>query len=96
MTRRPLRRYTLIAGTLRISIAGNRLKVHVGDDDAMSITLPADIDPGRLHDHDALAWATLAAVPFADKMLRHRLPEDVQAALRVLADYVMQGGVRHG
>jgi len=86
-----MRRYTLLAGTLRINIAGNRLKVRVGDDDSMSIALPPTIDPGRLSDDGALSWAVLAAVPFAGKVVGHKLPEDVRQALQVVAEFAMYG-----
>lgn len=69
------------------------MKVRVNDLDTMSIRLPDDHDHGdRISDAEALAWATLAAVPFANKVLGHRLPEDVAAALEVISGYALRGG----
>lgn len=91
LRRTTLRRITVLAGRLRITIAGNRLRVRVDDGDELSTRLPAGTQD--LNDFDALSWATLAATVLAHKQLGHTLPQKVREALEVVAVWAHSGDV---
>ena len=78
-------------GKLRITIEGQRVLVEIGDETYfIEATAPVPIDLNHRCDDDllALAWATLAAVPLAEKMAGHQMPDKIRDALMQVTQWV--------
>lgn len=78
-------------GKLRITIEGRHVVVEIGDKSFfIEATAPAPIDLNHRCDDDliALAWATLAAVPLAEKMIGHQMPDKIRDALMQVTQWV--------
>lgn len=83
----------LLQGELKISIRDRRLKASFADDVGVGIELPAHIRVNELSKHDLLSWAAVAGCQLATKVIDRQLPQDVAAALEIVAMYA-QGGYR--
>lgn len=84
-----MHRSTIFTSDIEIIVTDQHLEARLDSGIKVAISAPGLIDTSN--EHEVLGWAAMAAFPCASKQVERHMPEEVQQATRVLAQWVLDG-----